>query len=60
MQGHTQALKHGFLALLPVLDGAGRAIIYSKSSRSAELDENTEEVRYFSIDIHTYYFFFIL
>jgi len=46
MKDHIPALKEGLMHLLPVLDGAGRAIIYSNSSSRAPSNLQTEEVRF--------------
>mmetsp|Transcript_17773 Transcript_17773/g.31317 ORF Transcript_17773/g.31317 Transcript_17773/m.31317 type:complete len:393 (-) Transcript_17773:188-1366(-) len=43
MKDHVPALMQGFVILLPVLDGAGRAIIYSNSSSRAPSNLQTEE-----------------
>ena len=46
MKNREEALKIGFLSLLPVLDEAGRAIIYSNSTPyKAPLNPEVEEVR---------------
>ena len=49
MKDHLRALKHGFINLLPVLDGAGRAIMYSDSSLYKDWNPRTDEVRYYAV-----------
>ena len=39
-----ELLMQGFLVLLPVLDEAGRALIYINTSKYIKLGPNTEEV----------------
>jgi len=45
MKGHMHAVEHGFLLLLPVVDEAGRAIIYYDPSVFNERVLDAEEVR---------------
>ena len=39
-----ELLMQGFLVLLPVLDEAGRALIYANASKYCTLNPNMEEV----------------
>jgi len=43
MRDHIDALKHGFLTILPVRDLAGRAIIYSNSSPYMKSNLRTDQ-----------------
>ena len=46
MKDHVHAVKHGLLVLLPVLDEAGRAIIYYDTSLFNEWVPDADEVRH--------------